>query len=64
VKVGKQTGGFAFIAYPAEYAASGVMTFIVGPKGTVFQKDLGQTTEEIARAMTEFDPDNTWKPAC
>jgi Protein of unknown function (DUF2950) len=58
---GKMSGGFGFVAYPAEYGASGVMTFMVGTYGAVYQKDLGQTTEETARGMTAFDPDDTWK---
>jgi hypothetical protein len=57
------TGGFAILAYPAEYRASGVMTFTVGPGGKVYQKDLGDSTEEAARAMTTFDPDSSWKLA-
>ena len=58
---GKMTGGFAIVAYPAEYRASGVMTFIVGPDGKVYQKDLGDSTAEVARAMTAYDPDSLWK---
>jgi hypothetical protein len=61
IKDGRMTRGFAFVAYPAEYGASGVMTFLVGPRGAVYQKDLGQTTGEIAKALTAFDPDSTWK---
>jgi hypothetical protein len=57
---GKMTGGFAFVAYPAEYGNSGVMTFLIDQDGVLLQKDLGKTTKEIATAMTEFDPDNTW----
>jgi hypothetical protein len=57
---GKMTGGFAVAAYPAEYGNSGVMTFITNQDGVVFQKDLGQTTDQIASAMTEFDPDKSW----
>lgn len=60
---GKMTGGFAFVAYPAEYRSSAVMTFIVGPQGIVYQKDLGATTEEDAKAMTLYDPDPTWRAA-
>jgi hypothetical protein len=63
VSDGKMTGGFAFVAYPAEYRSSGVMTFLVGPRGVVYQKDLGETTEEIAKGLTAFDPDSTWKVA-
>ena len=56
-------GGFAFVAYPAEYGNSGVMTFIINQDGVLLQKDLGKTTTEIATAMTEFDPnaDAGWK---
>jgi hypothetical protein len=55
--------GFAFVAYPAEYGSSGVMTFLVAPRGVVYQKDLGETTEEIAKGMAAFNPDSTWKVA-
>ena len=54
------TGGFAFVAYPAEYRNSGVMTFIINQDGVLLQKDLGKTTTETATAMTEFDPDGSW----
>jgi hypothetical protein len=58
---GKMIGGFALVAFPAEYGASGVMTFIVNHDGVVYQKDLGKETGKIAKAMTKFDPDKTWK---
>jgi hypothetical protein len=58
---GKMTGGFAFVAYPAEYRSSGVMTFIVGSDGVVYQKDLGRNTESIVKAMKKFDPDSSWQ---
>ena len=58
---GKMTGGFAFVAYPAEYGNSGVMTFMVNQDGVLLQKDLGKTTTETATAMSEFDPDASWK---
>jgi hypothetical protein len=58
---GTMTGGFAFVAYPAEYGSSGVMTFAVGQDGTVYQKDLGASTTDLATAMTQFDPDSTWE---
>jgi len=57
---GRMTGGFAILAYPAEYGASGVMTFLVSRRGTVFQKDLGGATAEAAKAITAFDPDPSW----
>ena len=58
---GKMIGGFALVAYPAEYRNSGVMTFLVNHNGTVFQKDLGPRTAELAEAMTAYNPDATWK---
>ena len=57
---GKMTGGFAFVAYPAEYGNSGVMTFIVDKDRVIYQKDLGKTTADTAAAMSEFNPDKTW----
>jgi len=57
---GKFTRGFAFVAYPAEYRNSGVMTFIVNKSGIVYQKDLGEQTAAIASAMQEYNPDSTW----
>jgi hypothetical protein len=57
---GKMTGGFAFVAYPAEYGNSGVMTFIINQDSVLLQKDLGKTTTETAAEMTEFDPDSGW----
>jgi hypothetical protein len=57
---GKMTGGFAFVAYPAEYGNSGIMTFIINQDGVLLQKDLGKTTAETAAAMTQFDPDAGW----
>jgi len=53
--------GYALVAYPADWANSGVMTFIVNQQGRVDQKDLGSKTSEIARAMVEYDPDPPWK---
>jgi len=60
---GKLTRGFAFVAYPAEYRNSGVMTFIVDEDGVVYQKDLGTQTSELAAAMKEYNPDATWESA-
>ena len=57
---GKMTRGFAFLAYPAEYANSGVMSFIVDQDGILYQKDLGPKTAELANALREYDPDKTW----
>jgi hypothetical protein len=58
---GKMTGGFAFVAYPAEYRSSGVMTFIVGADGVVYQKDLGSRTEVLAKSMKEYNPSSSWQ---
>lgn len=57
---GKMIGGFAVVAYPAEYENSGVMTFIVNHDGKVFQKNLGSNTASIAKAMKEYNPDSSW----
>ena len=57
---GRMVGGFALIAWPAVFGSSGIMTFIVGPDGDVYQKDLGPETARIAASMTTFDPDLTW----
>jgi hypothetical protein len=58
---GHMIGGFALVAFPAEYGASGVMTFIVNHDGVVYQKDLGANTTRLAEAMKRFDPDGTWQ---
>jgi hypothetical protein len=58
---GKMIGGFALVAYPADYGNSGVMTFLVNHNGIVYQKDLGERTESIAKRMKSFNPDQTWK---
>lgn len=57
---GKLTGGYAVLAWPAQFGASGVMTFQMGPDGIVYQKDLGPETADIATHMTRFDPDLSW----
>ena len=59
---GKMTGGFAVLAYPAAYRDSGIMSFIVGTDGVVYQKDLGDTTNATAQALSEYDPAG-WSPA-
>jgi len=58
---GKMMGGFAMVAYPAEYGVSGVKTFLVNHRGQVYEKDLGPSTGSLARIMTRFNPDKTWK---
>lgn len=54
-------GGFALVAYPAEYGNSGVMTFLVSHAGVVYEKDLGPRTSRVASRMTTFNPDHTWR---
>ena len=58
---GHMTGGFALVAFPAKYGNSGIMTFVVNQDGIVFEKNLGPHTTKIARQMTEYNPDQTWK---
>jgi hypothetical protein len=60
---GKMAEGFAFLAYPAEYRSSGVMTFIVNEDGVVYQKDLGKKTDLLAKAMKEYNPNSSWQKA-
>ena len=58
---GKMIGGFALVAYPAQYGNSGVMTFLVNHQGTIYEKDLGPQTAGIAAGLTAFNPDSTWQ---
>ncbi len=58
---GKMTKGFAFVAYPSVYRDSGVMTFIVGQDGIVYEKDLGKASASRTKAIKAYDPDSTWK---
>jgi hypothetical protein len=58
---GKMSEGFAIVAYPAEYRSSGVMTFIVGADGVVYEKDLGKKTEVAAKNMKEYNPNSSWQ---
>jgi Protein of unknown function (DUF2950) len=60
---GHMIGGFALIAWPAEWGNTGMMTFIVSQQGKVYQKDLGPKTASKARCITSYDPDNSWVPA-
>lgn len=59
---GKMSRGFALVAYPAAHGSSGVSTFLVGPDGIIYEKNLGPHTEKIAQSMTRFDPDLSWAP--
>jgi hypothetical protein len=54
------TEGFALIAWPVSYGASGIMSFIVNQDGIVFQRDLGPQTAAIASRVNAFDPDISW----
>ncbi len=58
---GNMIGGFGLVAWPAEYADSGIMTFVVNQQGRIYQKDLGPKTAKLAGKMTEYDPDPSWK---
>jgi hypothetical protein len=59
---GGLVGGFGLIAYPAEYRQSGVMTFLVGEDGVIYQKDLGPKTAELAEEIKDYNPDPSWTP--
>ena len=59
---GVMIGGFALIAFPAQYRLTGVQTFMVSHDGVVYQKDLGPNTIELARKIERFNPDKTWSP--
>lgn len=59
---GAMIGGFALIAFPAQYRVTGVMTFIVSNDGVVYQKDLGPNTLQIAGSIDRFNPDKSWTP--
>ncbi|MFZ0693340.1 MAG: DUF2950 domain-containing protein, partial [Alphaproteobacteria bacterium] len=58
---GHMIGGFALVAYPAQYGVSGVMTFMVNQDGVIYQKNFGPDTATIAEQIDAFDPDETWK---
>ena len=60
---GNMIGGFALVAWPAEYDETGVMTFIVNQQGRVYQKDLGKDSAHIAESLKSYDPDSTWVPS-
>lgn len=57
---GNMIAGFGVLAFPADHGSSGIMTFMVNQQGKIYQKDLGPNTEQIAGAITEYDPDSTW----
>jgi hypothetical protein len=55
-------GGFGLVAWPAEYGATGIHTFIVNQNGTVYQKDLALVPGKPLLPITRFDPDHSWEP--
>ncbi len=59
---GSMTHGFAMVAWPAKYGMSGVMSFVVGSQGIVYQRDLGEQTDAAIEKLTSFDPDSSWDP--
>jgi hypothetical protein len=59
---GKMTGGYAILAYPAEYRKSGITSFLIGDTGVLYQKDLGEHTAEMAAGMTNYNPADGWTP--
>jgi hypothetical protein len=54
--------GYAFVAFPSEYSATGKLSFIINNNGTIYEKNLGPNTTKLASEMTEFDPDPSWTP--
>jgi len=59
---GQMIGGFALVAWPAQYSISGISTLIVNHQGIVYEKDLGPQTATLAQQMTRFNPDKSWRP--
>jgi hypothetical protein len=59
---GAMIGGFALVAAPAQHRVTGVQTFMVGPNGVIYQKDLGTDTLKTFESMERLDPDKSWKP--
>jgi hypothetical protein len=64
-QIGRTTpvGRLAFVAYPAKYRSTGVMTYVVSEDGVVYEKDIGPTTVQVAKRMRGYNPDSTWHPA-
>ena len=62
IQKGIMIGGFALVAFPAQYRTTGVKSFIVSHDGVVYEKDLGPNTLELARSMELFNPDKSWSP--
>jgi len=60
VVAGEMSGGFALVAWPVHYGATGIMTFVVNQDGIGYEKDLGQETQAAVARLTRYDPDGTW----
>jgi hypothetical protein len=61
IRNGQMTGGFAFIAWPAEYGSSGVMSFMINQDQVLVQKDLGPDTTQLVQGITQYNPDSSWQ---
>jgi hypothetical protein len=59
---GKMTGGFAILATPANYGETGIMSFMIGREGFVYERDLGLDTAKLASSIQEYNPDDNWSP--
>ena len=59
---GRMVGGFAILATPVKYAETGVTTFMIGPDGIVYERDLGPDTVKLANSIQQYNPDDTWSP--
>jgi hypothetical protein len=62
VEGGEMSGGFGLVAWPVHYGASGIMTFVVNHEGVAHEKDIGPETASLAKAITRYDPDASWRP--
>ena len=56
------TGGFALVANPVSYGSTGIMKFLVGKDGLVYERDFGKRTDQIVEGMNAYDSDGGWKP--
>ncbi len=62
IEDGKMTGGYAILATPVKYAETGIMTFMTGVNGVVYERDLGPDTRRLAASIQEFNPTDDWSP--
>jgi hypothetical protein len=58
---GNMIAGFGLLAFPVQYGASGIMTFMMNHQGKIYQKDLGSKTAEVVQKIKEYNPDATWE---